>query len=135
VDHDDFVDSYFEQTGLVFPEPPGFGAPVLRSDKFDYRATRWVRLFPKPSAGQRFRHLTDEPQPLRAVLILIPRLSRIYAVLLVCAILTHLVVVRDRASGSDFSAAWPTLLIAVTWQPSSAPLGNKETEMPREVQI
>jgi hypothetical protein len=103
--------------------------------KFDYLATRWGRLFPKLSAGQWFRYLTGEPEPLRAVLILISRYSRIHAVLLVCAILTHLVVVRRQASGSVFSPAWPALSIAVTWQARSAPLENKEIEMPREVQI
>jgi hypothetical protein len=65
--------------------------------------------------------------------ILIPGDSRIYAVSLVYAILTHLVT-PDRTSGSVFSAACPALPLAVTWRSRSAPLEKKEIEKPREAQ-
>jgi len=79
----------------------------------------WVNLFAKIGIGQWFRHFTGGLEVACAALLLIPRTSAIAAVLLactmVCAVLTHLLILRD-----GYACVLPgfplIILVAVAWQ-------------------
>ena len=94
------------------------------ASKFSPHGIFWIELFAKVGIGQWFRYFTGGLEVICAVLLLIPRSSRIAAALLACtmagAILTHLFILRD-----GYAAVFPGLplliLIAVAWRRRLAP--------------
>jgi len=94
------------------------------ASKFSAHGIFWIELFAKVGIGQWFRYFTGGLEVICAVLLLIPRSSRIAAALLACtmagAILTHLFILRD-----GYAAVFPGLplliLIAVAWRRRLAP--------------